>query len=336
MTEALIKTELDGKLYIPDDLSDVHYGADVTEEELDRRFEHSRISNMTKEFLERGIGFNAMERLDGRQFVVAYIDANGPYADIPLSVEVPVFSKWFEMPKTEVVQDYGKYDRKSVFAAVIDASIDDPMPAGVLRIIHHDPSLGFKDVNDLLADITSDPEVKPNNPWIDEIKSEYFLPGEDYSPELAWQRLSEREGVKLDLAETFDVATHASAEEYAGVHGDINGVSMLFYHACLRYAMAKQAKNLVAIFDIPPFENLQQFGSPFDTYRDLGRHPYGGPYDTVPAFCVLEKGMQRIRDNDPEVGRVFIDGAILGLNALMPDEYDPDNYSNEVVGLEKV
>ena len=297
------------------------------EQELDERFSPERIGNLCTEFIEGGLGFDAREKLQDRPFLVAYIPADSPYADIPRSTETAVFSRAFSLPKAEIVRDYGKYDPASTFVAVIDASKTPPVSAAALRITDYQPELGFKDVNDLVAD-------DPKNPWINEIKDVYFAQGESYDSDLAWQRLGKGVGVELKLEESHDIPSHASAPEYAGQHGGLNGASMLFYHACLRYALAHKKSNLVAIFDIPPFKNLQQFGEPFRTYQGLNPHKYGGPYDTIPAFCILEEGIQRVRQNDVNIGRAFIDGAMLDQNALLPNEHQPEQYSNEAVGLE--
>lgn len=296
------------------------------ERDLEARFDPDRMATLCEDYFENGVpGINLKEHINGRNFVVAYIPAGGPYGDIGRAVEYPVFAKAFKQSLTEVDRDYGKYDAGSVFACVIDVSGEKPVPAGALRAIHYVEGLGFKDMNDLVED-------DPDNPWIDEIKTKYFADGEPYDPMVAWQRLGARVGVDLKPEESLDIATHASAKEYAGKHGDINGVSMLFYHACLRYALATGHKNLLAIFDIKPFENLQQFGSPFDTYADLEDHPYGGPYDTRPAFCLIERALERIGATD--VAGVFINGDLLDQQALMPNEYLPDTYSNAAVGLE--
>jgi hypothetical protein len=294
------------------------------EQDLAERFAPERIGRLCTQLMQEGLGFDATAMLGERQFLVAYIDADSEFADIPRSTETTVFAKAFKLSLSEVYLDYGAYDSASTFAAVIDMKAETPAAAGALRITRPSEK-GFKDVNDLVVD-------DPSNPWIEEIKAGYFKPGEAYDPAVAWQRLAAAEGVDLKLEDSLDIATHASAEAYSGAHGDINGVSMLFYHACLRYALAHGQDNLLAIFDIPPFENLQQFGNPFDTYGRLQPHPYGGPYDTIPAFCVIERGMRRISDKNAYVGSVFAGGTDLDKAALMPNEYT-ETYSNEAIGL---
>lgn len=301
------------------------------EQRLEERFSDESLHDLCSRFIDGGAGIELRSKINGRQFVVAYIEADSEFGDIGRSVETRVFADYFADPDTETplldtVEDYSKYDEESVYACVIDVSGDIIKPAGALRILSYKEGLGFKDVNDLIED-------SPSNPWLEEIKDRYFDKGEAYDPSVAWKRLGEVACVDIVLEDSLDIATHASAEDYRGKRGEMDSVSMLFYHACLRYTLAKEKKNLLAIFDLPPFANLQQFGDPFDTYEGVTPHPYGGPYDTIPAYCVVDKGMEKIRQHDPLVGSVFIDGLGLGDIALMPNEYEPQKYSNEAVGI---
>ncbi len=299
------------------------------EAELEQRFDSLVLGDLATKYLVEEIGPDWGEKLGDRQFVVGYIPAENAYADLARSVETLVFSEAFLQSKSQVVHDYGKYDEASTFVAVIDAEHPDgPRPAAALRITHYKPGLGFKDVNDLVA---NDPE---NNPWLEEIKARYFDDGEQYDEEVAWERMgSVATPGGLVLADSLDVASHAGMPEYRGKNGSIDSTSMLFYHACLRYALAARKSNLLAIFDTKPYENLQQFGEPFDPYDGLTPHPYGGPYDTIPAYSIIGRGMKRIRDKDAFVGQIFIDGLTLDDIALMPNEYDAGTYSNKAVGL---
>lgn len=322
----MVNTEIFRNDQLPEIAVRVEEVAEPTEAKLEARFGEDRIGELCRDFIEGGIGFNARETLDGRQFLVAYIPADSTFSDIPRAVETNVFSKTFRMPRAQVLKDYGKYDPSTTFIAVIDANQQKPAAAGALRIIEFDPNLGFKDVNDLVVDDVS-------NPWIDEIKSNYFDQNEDYDPMTAWQRLGEAEGVDLRLDESFDIATHASADGYRGKHGSMDSASMLFYHACLRFAQAKRIKNLLAIFDLPPFKNLQQFGEPFDTYKGLSPHPYGGPYDTIPAYCRIAESLKRVYSFNEDIGNLFNKAKGLNTLALLPNEYQPDLYSDRAVGI---
>jgi len=284
------------------------------EQTLAQRFGQERIGQLCLDYFTDELGIDVSELAHGREYLVAYIPADSKYSDIPRAVETIEFAEYFKLSKAEVLHDYGAYDAASTFVSVIDISRSVPVSAGVVRMVDYDPAVGFKDVNDLLVD-------DPKNPWIQEIKDGYFAKDEIYDPVTAWQRLGELEGVYLDLEDSIDVATHASAEAYRGRRGAINGVSMLFYHACLVRAKQLKKNNLLAIFDLPPLENLQQYGSPFNTYRHLSPHPYGGDGDTIPAFCDIKVGEKRMRKFDEGIGRVFIDGEGLDINAIMPDEY---------------
>jgi len=287
------------------------------------------ITTLCEEFIRGGKGYDLAPLVQGRQYVVAYIPATSYFSDIGRYVETKVFSSVFELPEEEVMADYGKYDDGSTFACVIDVSSDVPTPAGCLRIVEYVDGLGFKDVNDLVAD-------SADNPWLDEIKDEHFRAGERYAPDVAWGRICRSANLNPDLSSSLDIATHASVDEYRGVRGKIDGVSMLFYHACLRYALAHQKDSLLAIFDLKPFENLQQFGNPFSTHTGLTPHPYGGPYDTIPAYLIIPEGLKRMYEHNSAVGRVFEYGEGLNHIALLPNEYEPDLFSDEAVGLKSV
>jgi hypothetical protein len=48
---------------------------------------------------------------------------------------------------------------------------------------------------------------------------------------------------------------------------------------------------------------------------------------------VIKTGIDRIRRHSEEIGRVFVDGKSLADVALLPNEYEPDRFSDEAVGL---
>ncbi len=300
------------------------------ESNLEQRFDPERLAALCNDYLENGIpGINLKEQIHGRDFVVAYIPADSPYGDIGRSVEYQVFAKAFRLSLAQMDHDYAKYDEPSVFAVVIDVKddkFDKPAPAGVLRSIHYKEGVGFKDINDLVVD-------DPSNPWIDEIKTQYFEPGEEYDSTVAWARLAAHAGVELKPEECFDIATHAAGPNYAGADAGVTSTSMLFFHACLRESLANNRENLLAIFDLKPLANVQQFGGPFDFYEGLGDYPYGGPFPTRPAYCKIDRALERI--GATFAADAFIYGKGLESLALMPNEYLPEIYSNKAVGLEE-
>lgn len=309
--------------------------AATTQAELDVRFDPDRIADLTSRFLEEGIGFNLNEKLGDRKYVVAYIDAMSEYSDIARVVETKVFDEWFKLGEPKIVDNYGGvYDEVSTFVCVIDASLDKPKPVGALRIVEHSEEGWFKDVRDFVKD-------DPANPWLEEIKQGYFNTEEPYDAVEAWNRMLAQNGDEpLDPAKTLDITSHAAIKEYRNKNGSLDGVSMLFFHACLRWALVNDKENLVAIFDLKPLENMQQFGQPFDIYEGITPQQYeDDPNDkkqlTLPAYCVLERGMQRMKDKNPLEHGVFIGGVGLAQQALLPNEY-LDKYSNESIGLPSV
>lgn len=298
----------------------------MLERELDERFATDRVSGLCEDFLERGMGVDLKELAGTRRFVVAAIPATSELSDIGRSVETKTFANVFARTLTDVYEDYCEYDDASVFIVVIDK--EHLQPAGSIRIICPNDTVGLKSINDLVGD-------KPDNPWVDEIKRDFFegeKGTEEYDPQKAWDRLCASAGVSIKPSETFDVATIAVDPGYS-TNGSMDGTSLALYHSCLRFALGNGIKNLMSIQDIKPFEILQSFGKPFDVFPSIEPHPYGGPYDTVPAYCVLDRGMRNIRGANEFVGRVFIDGHTLGKNYLLLSDYLPEQFSNESIKL---
>lgn len=304
------------------------------ERELENRFSPEVQDSLAREFLENKFTKNWQRLVGDRQFVVALVEAEGPYGDLGRSVETLVFAEAFEQgsetPLSNVVHDYGKYDAGSVFTTVIDVSTPLITPAGELRIAKYDPrnpGFGYKDLNDLVADSS-------DNPWLQEIKEAYFHEGEIYDEALALQRLFANVGMDVDLTKVHDISTHAAHKQYRDKRGGIDGPSMMFFHQCQREAVVDGAQALAAIFDVKPLANVQQFNNPFDTYAGLNPHPYGGPGDTMPAICDIQRSLFRIPRSDESglVGGVFVRGDGLGELALMPSEYEPEKYSNDALG----
>jgi len=297
-------------------------------QDLEARFAPEHLSALTDEFLEKGTNVNLKELAGDRKYVVGIIPATSAYADVARSVEVMKFAKVFKRSWTDVYQDYAPYDEASTFLAVIDVQGDKPMPVGAMRFIEPGHEIPLKSVHDLVVD-------DPANPWIDEIKTNYFDADEPYDAVTAWDRLCQRAGIDLNLAETMDVATIASLK-VNGKRSELRAISLALYHSCVHYAKAQGAKNLVSIQDLAPFRLLQGYGDPFDTFEGLEPHPYGGPDDTVPAFCNIDEGIRRIRNKDAFTGHVFADGFGLTKEYLFFDEYDPARYSNEAIGYQSL
>ena len=301
--------------------------------DLLQRFEPSRLRALSEQFLRNGTGQDLLEMAaqGGRKFIVAPIPGDSEFSDIATSVETTTFAKRFKRSLTAVYEEYEKTAENSTLLALFYIGEDGPEPAGALRVI--EPSaVGDLSVQKSIIDLVADVDVK-ENPWINEIKENYFAPGEIYDPVVAWTRLCDAKNIILDPAESHDIATIAVDDKFAS-DGAMDGPSLYLYHSCLRYALGNGIKNLVSIQDLKPYSILQSFGNPFDEFEALKPHPYGGPFDTIPAFCVLKTGMQNIRDNNEGIGSVFIDGLGLGGSAVLLEETDPVKYSNQTLGLE--
>lgn len=295
-----------------------------SQEDLNRRFNPERIAALTQDFLENGTGINLKEAAGERQYVVAYVNGDSQYADLGRVVETKVFSNWFEMPEPEVVEKYGGvYDPLSTFVCVFDLHEENPRPVGALRMVNYSPEGWFKDIRDFVA--------SPDSPWLEDIKAAYFAEGEAYDPQVAWDRMLAANGdTPLDPATTYDVTSHSVMPGY-GSHASDGGVSILFFHACMRWGMAQGKEDIVAIFDIKPFENLDALGGPFNAYKNIPDRAYDGPGLTRPAYCNLKVAEERFFAAG--LGEYFVEGQGMQTTALLPDEYQPELYSNAAVGL---
>lgn len=298
------------------------------DDELTARFQPERLSQLTNDYLENSPFGNIKEKLDGKEYVIGLVAADDPtYADLGKALETTGFARAFNRSLAEVYTEYSPKDPSSTFIVSFDVrDPGNPRPAGAMRIIYGQSDLDLKSIKDLVAD---DYET---NPWRAELQDMLFEAGEAYDAQTAWDRLCAKAGVSIKGSETHDVATLAVDPEYANKNGALDAQSMLLYHSCLRFALGSGMKNLISIQDIKPLENLQQFGEPFTTFTDVQPHPYGGPFDTLPAFSVLGEGMQRIRACalGPAIGEVFIDGKYLDNTVLLQD-LNPEQYSNKAI-----
>jgi hypothetical protein len=104
---------------------------------------------------------------------------------------------------------------------------------------------------------------------------------------------------------------------------------MLFYHACMRYTLVNNIKSYLAIYDLPPLNAFQRLGEPFRTYPNLQPRPYGGPFDTIPAFSIVNELIQKIKNKRQEVIAAFILGTYIDEFALLPGDFDSSYSIND-------
>ncbi|HET9173838.1 MAG TPA: hypothetical protein VFN56_00990 [Candidatus Saccharimonadales bacterium] len=302
----------------------VHQSIDL-ESDLQERFSLDHQADLCESYLQNMSG----EIPDDKRYVITLIQGDDPiYGDIGKSVECTVFSKAFKRTLSDVYLDYVDYDSASTFIVAIDRNhpkTGRARPAGAIRLINDSPQ-GLKSIKDMIKD-------DPSNPWRDEIANLVFSDDEQYSPDLAWKRLCDKAGVVLDPSASVDVATFSVHPAY-GRRNRLSGVYVSLYHTCLRLAMAQGKKNLVSIQDLPPLELVQEFGKPFDTFDGLSPRPYGGPYDTLPAYCILDEGMARVRSFQPMIGKLLIEGVGLDEDTYQIKDRLPNLYGNVTVGLE--
>ncbi len=294
----------DGELPIPE-----------VEVELESRFSYERMTSLTQEYLCGVLGQDWREQVAGRRFV-GTVPANGDFKDLGAFVETTRFASKFKRPASQIYEEYSAYDEDSHFAVVIDTSLDEPFPIGSLRMILPNTNTGFKTTHDFVGE-------QPTNPWREEVRSLHFRMFEDYDQETAWERVVASTGDNLELAETMDIPTLAELEDYAS-NGALDGVSLALYNRCLEFALANGMKNLISVQDLRPLAILQGYGDPFDTFPGVTPKVNEGEFPGIPAYCVIERGVTRIREKDAFVGAVFVDGYTLDKDYLLPQEYSKD------------
>jgi hypothetical protein len=295
---------------------------DNEEAKLWARFREERLRNIALDFLENGPYGDIRDKVAGKQFATVVISASDSrFADLGKGPETRVFADYFIRTHKAVYDEYAAHDHNSDFIVELDVSdIDNPFPAGAMRMIHGKTINDLKSIKDFVAD-------EPSNPWRQELEEMLFKPGEEYSPEEAWKRLCERNDVNLDPAESVDVATLAVFPKY-GRRERLNGVSIALYHGCYVFSAGK---NLITIQDVVPFKRLQDHAQPFDTFDGVKQHPYGGPYDTIPAYSVPAESVPRVRRNSKFVANLILDG--MGnskKDTLSLQELDPETYGAKV------
>jgi hypothetical protein len=294
---------------------------DNEEAKLWARFREERLTNIALDFLENGPYGDIRDKVAGKQFATVVISASDPrFADLGKGPETRVFAKYFQRTHKAVYDEYAPHDPNSDFIVELDVSdIDNPFPAGAMRMIHGKTINDLKSIKDFIAD-------DPSNPWRIELGEMLFDPDEKYSPEEAWKRLCEQNGVNLDPAESVDVATLSVFPKY-GRRDRLNGVSIALYHGCYVFS---EGKNLITIQDVVPFKRLQDHAQPFDTFNGVKPHPYGGPYDTIPAYSVPAESVPRVRRNSKFMGNLILDGMGISRDTMLLQELDPDTYGSKV------
>jgi hypothetical protein len=311
-----------------------HFEGPVTNEELMDRFQPERLSELCKDYIEDGPYGDIREKMAGRPLAIGLVDATDPrFRDIAKAVETTEFARRFEREPSEVYEHYARTDESSTFLIAIDASDPDaPRPVGALRMGVGETLGDMLDMHDLVAD-DFDPKI---NPWRQDLQDMLFQDGEEYTPEIAWDRLQQSADVDLELSNAVDVYTLAVDQEYTGQHGSSDSISIRLYHECMRWALGQEKNILLTIQDIKPLKNLQQYGDPFDFFPNLPEREYGGPFKTLPAFAFLDEAQRRIHNHNAFNGAVFVEGFGLTGDTLMIEELEPDLYSNEAVGMKTV
>ena len=202
-------------------------------------------------------------------------------AELGRQLEREVFLEAFGNTTELLEQEYGPYERNSVFICVVDHLRD--RPAGVMRVLLPSPA-GFKSLNDI-EEVWGEPAVA----------------------------LAERTGLDINPAATWDIATFAVAPEYRGKAAR-GLVSMGLYQTLTLAAHACGTEWFVAILDMPVFRMIRwKLRMIFAGYQGVAPRPYLGSPASIPAWCNVADAAQHLAAVDPELHAIVCRG--VGLEA---------------------
>jgi hypothetical protein len=210
-------------------------------------------------------------------------------AELGRHVEQAVFLEAFGNTPEVLAEQYGRYEPSSIFICVVDHLRR--IPAGVMRVLLPSPQ-GFKSLNDI---------------------------------EPVWgvsaTSLAERNGLRLDLDKTWDVATLAIAAEYRGKAAR-GVVSMGLYQTLTLAARRCGIEWFVAILDMPVFRMIRwRLRMIFAGYEGIAPLPYLGSAASIPAWCDVVAAERHLAANDLDLHAVLVEGVGLE-SALQPVDLD--------------
>lgn len=212
----------------------------------------------------------------------AYLFAHDePGAELGRHLEREVFLEAFGNTADQLADEYGPYERSSLFVCVVDHLRS--RPAGAMRVLLSSAA-GFKSLNDI------------QRVW-----------GE---PAAA---LAERSGLVINPDTTWDIATLAVAPEYRGAAGR-GLVTMGLYQTLTLAAHACGTEWFVAILDLPVFRMLRwKLHLIFAGYKGVEPMPYLGSVASIPAWCHVPAAAQHLAVVDPDLYSIVCEG--IGLEA---------------------
>jgi hypothetical protein len=213
--------------------------------------------------------------------LLMHFDAQGALRESALECEADVFAKWFGNTREELAEEYGPYERDSVFLVIADAT--DHVVAAV-RLIAPGPS-GFK----TLADVGREP-------WnVDGLRS--------------------AAAVGMDLSTTWEVGTLGVRPSHAASG---TRLSLALYHGLMTIARVNQMSSFVAILDERVRRLLSSVGIITRALPGTGTAEYLGSPSSTPVYAHFAPMLARQRREFPEAHRLVTLG--IGLDGILVPE----------------
>lgn len=170
--------------------------------------------------------------LSEARFGLVLVGPDSRYANLARSIESEVFYEFFNNDSELMEREYGLYESASKFFLVIDK--EDSRRAGVMRLLH-DSDSGFKAVNDV---------QRMGLTALDSVS------------------ILDSFGIKHSKS-TIEIATIAAAPDYRGSKSD-QLVSASMYRALYKYCKSFGYKDLIAVIDAKPLQNLININLPVE------------------------------------------------------------------------
>lgn len=245
-----------------------------------------------QQLVEKLIGLNPEIASSDSKYCLLTVDGQSEFSNLGRALEAKRFNEFFENTPEEMIAEYGPYERASKFFIMADREAK--RVAGVMRIIEPNEA-GHKSVNDLATEKTG------------EVTS--LSVGEIYGV------------MGIKPAETLDVATIASSEDYsASTNGNDTIVRAALMRAVYEYGHEKGFSDLVAIIDDTrndagksPLKILMSVNLPIHTTPYVPRFPYLGAGQNEFIHIPLSEVEASVSAKDPGTySYVFGDLALAG------------------------
>lgn len=234
------------------------------------------VEQLTRSVVEAG-------GLDDAPFGVYVIPGSDPTAEIGRSVERQVFHDYFGNTPELLAEEYGRYERSSLFLCVIDHLR--MRPAGVFRIILPSPA-GLKSFHDMERE------------W-----------------DLTVPDLLDKTGLHTDQASYWDVATLAISAHYRGEAA--SGIVRLgLCQAVCMLATRAEIPYLVTIIDVLVADLMQRYlQRPWQPFPRVEPKSYLGSGSSLPMYLDANEYRARLALLDPDAYDLLMRG--IGMEAAI-------------------